>query len=151
MICSLKKFKADQLSSPPNWNSATSWKVLIDPEIYLSRNGSTVVPQRSTSQLRIQLHLLTKKDNAAAREREIGKFKKYEQAMALNPIPANLIFQPLAVETFGSWFDAAAQVLVRIGKSLARESGLDSSTAITRLSTAFGDPSDQKCRHDPKP
>jgi hypothetical protein len=74
-----------------------------------------------------------KKDNAAATEREIGKFKKYEEAMALNPIPANFIFQPLVVETFGSWSDAATQVLVRIGKSLAMESGLDSSTAITRL------------------
>jgi hypothetical protein len=30
-----------------------------------------------------------KKNNAAATEREIGKFKKYEEAMALNPIPAN--------------------------------------------------------------
>jgi hypothetical protein len=72
-------------------------------------------------------------DNAAATEREIGKFKKYEEAMALNPISANFIFQPLVVETFGSWSDAATQVLVRIGKFLARESGLDSSTAITRL------------------
>jgi hypothetical protein len=111
MICSLKKSidLADQLCLPPNWNSATSWKVLIDPEIYLSRIGSTVVPQRST-----------KKDNAAATEREIGKVKKYEEAMALNPISANFIFQPLVVETFGSWSDAATQVLVRIGKSLAR-------------------------------
>jgi hypothetical protein len=57
-----------------------------------------------------------KKDNAAATEREIGKFKKYEEAMALNPIPANFIFQPLVVYTFGSWFDAATQVLVRICK-----------------------------------
>jgi hypothetical protein len=40
-----------------------------------------------------------KKDNAAATEREIGKFKKYEEAMALNPISANFIFQPLVVET----------------------------------------------------
>jgi hypothetical protein len=69
-----------------------------------------------------------KKDNAAATEREIGKFKKYEEAMALNPIPANFIFQPLVVKTFGSWSDAATQVLVRIAKSLARESGLNSST-----------------------
>jgi hypothetical protein len=52
---------------------------------------------------------------------EIGKFKKYEEAMALNPILANFIFQPLVVETFGSWSDAATQVLVRIDKSLARE------------------------------
>jgi hypothetical protein len=74
-----------------------------------------------------------KKDNDAATEREIGKFKKYEEAMALNPIPANFIFQLLVVETFGSWSDAATQVLVRIGNSLARESELDSSTAITRL------------------
>jgi hypothetical protein len=36
--------------------------------------------------------------------------------MALNPIPANFIFQPLVVYTFGSWFDAATQVLVRICK-----------------------------------
>jgi hypothetical protein len=57
-----------------------------------------------------------KKDNAAATEREIGKFKKYEDAMTLNPNPANFIFQPLVVETFGSWSDAATQVLVRIGK-----------------------------------
>jgi hypothetical protein len=94
------------------------------------------VPQRSTSQLRTQLHYYkaaAKKDNAAATEREMGKFKKYEEAMALNAIPANFIFQPLVVETFGSWSDAATQVLVRIGKSLARESGLDNSTAITRL------------------
>jgi hypothetical protein len=34
-----------------------------------------------------------KKNNAAATEREISKFKKYEHAMALNPIPANFIFQ----------------------------------------------------------
>jgi hypothetical protein len=53
--------------------------------------------------------------------------------MALNPIPANFSFQPVVAETFGSWSDAATQVLVRIGKSLARESGFDSSTAITRL------------------
>jgi hypothetical protein len=46
-----------------------------------------------------------KKDNAAATEREIGKFKKYEEALALNPIPANFL-----VETFGSWSDAATQV-----------------------------------------
>jgi hypothetical protein len=78
-----------------------------------------------------------KMDNAAATEREIGKFKKYEEAMALNPFPANFIFQPLVVETFGSWSDAATQDLVRIGKSLARESGLDSSTAITRLFQYF--------------
>jgi hypothetical protein len=62
-----------------------------------------------------------KKDNAAATEREVSKFKKYEEAMAVKSIPANFIFQPLVVETFGSWTVAATQVLVRIGKSLARE------------------------------
>jgi hypothetical protein len=128
MICSLKKsiVLSDQLSSPPNWNSAISWKVLIDPEIYLSRIGSTVVPQRSTSQLRIQLHLLTtmqprRRTMLQPQSVEIGKFKKYEEAMALNPVLANFIFQPLMVETFGSWSDAATQVLVRIDKSLARD------------------------------
>jgi hypothetical protein len=89
----------------------------------LSRIGSTVVPQRRhLSYASSCILLLTyykaaaKNDNAAATERKIGKFKKYEEAIALNPIPANFIFQPLVVDTNGSWSDAATQLLVRIGK-----------------------------------
>jgi hypothetical protein len=76
MICSLKRsiVLANQLSSPPNWNSAISWKVLIDLEIAAAFDISITHPAAFT-----YYKAAAKKDNAAATEREIGKFKIYEE------------------------------------------------------------------------
>jgi Na+-transporting NADH:ubiquinone oxidoreductase subunit NqrA len=79
--------------------------VLIDPEIENWFNGRATAFDISVTHLAAFTYYkaAAKKDNAAATEREIGKIKEYDEAMALNPIPANFIFKPLVVETFGSW------------------------------------------------
>jgi hypothetical protein len=147
MICSLKKsiVLADQLSSPPNWNSAISWKVLIDPEIESWFNGRATAFDISVTHPAAFTYYkaAAKKDNAAATEREIGKIKKYEEAMALNPIPANFIFKPLVVESSHPSLSSNRQITsygIRIGQKHSYHS---------YFPTAFCDPSDQKCRHAP--